>query len=156
LSNDDIFLGDSSSSIGNNDPYDNESNELIIPASTEEGIYYILFHADDDNEITESDENNNTACIQITIENTATIEDFTNNKLVTIHPNPTDNYINYVINKPSTVISHIIVLNEPGQVIKRIDKPKGTINLTDITNGSYIIIFYNSNEIISKYRVIKK
>jgi len=67
LSSDDVLLGDDSSSIGSDDESDGESADLTIPLGTSAGTYYILFSSDDEDELTESDEDNNVECIEITI-----------------------------------------------------------------------------------------
>ncbi len=55
----DIFLGYDSSSIGSNDRYDSESEQVIIPPNTREGYWYILFVADYRDFISERNEDNN-------------------------------------------------------------------------------------------------
>jgi hypothetical protein len=73
LSTDDIFLDDDSSGIGNDDPIKSEDQTLTIPIATPSGTYYILFVADNENEVAEGVlENNNVVCIQITVNNTNT------------------------------------------------------------------------------------
>lgn len=67
LSSDDTLLGNKESEIGNDIPSSNETGTLVIPANTPPGNYYILFVADNDDELTEPDESNNTSCIAIAI-----------------------------------------------------------------------------------------
>ncbi len=62
-----ILLGSDSSGIGSDDPTQNESATLTIPSNTSGGTYYIIFSADNDNELTESDEANNFECQQIIV-----------------------------------------------------------------------------------------
>lgn len=54
------------SSLGSNDPVENENYTLTIP-NVPGGTYYILFVADAANGLAEVDENNNVACEQITV-----------------------------------------------------------------------------------------
>jgi len=67
---DDIFLDDETSSIGSDNPNVDEDDTLTIPDGTPSGIYYILFVADSDNEVTEGAlENNNVECVEISVTN---------------------------------------------------------------------------------------
>ena len=68
LSSEDIYLGGDVSGLGSDDPTNSESEDITIPANTISGGYFIIFVADDNNDLVESDENNNTACIEITIQ----------------------------------------------------------------------------------------
>lgn len=67
LDSNDMVLGNEESEIGNDFPSSSETDTLLIPANTVPGNYYILFSADNDNELTEPDESNNISCIAITI-----------------------------------------------------------------------------------------
>jgi hypothetical protein len=64
----DIYLDYDSSSIGSDDLCDGESEYLTIPSNTPAGNYYILFVADYDNQVSESDENNNVVAEPISID----------------------------------------------------------------------------------------
>jgi hypothetical protein len=55
-------------SVGTNGPTDYESTTYTIPNGTPAGQYYILIFADSDFELAESNENDNLACIPITIQ----------------------------------------------------------------------------------------
>ncbi len=60
LDSSDVYLGNESSSIGSDDPYDPEDEIVTIPGNTSAGLYYILFVADYLDEIDEgSSEDNN-------------------------------------------------------------------------------------------------
>jgi subtilase family serine protease len=63
----DTYLGDDyvQSLTANNTS--NESEPIAIPSSTTPGNYYILYYADYQNSIAESNENNNVASVQITV-----------------------------------------------------------------------------------------
>ncbi|MFK7785088.1 MAG: fibronectin type III domain-containing protein [Crocinitomicaceae bacterium] len=67
LDNNDVLLGGDISSIGSNDLFDDEYETLTIPPGTAQGNYFILFAADNDQELQESDESNNIVCIPITV-----------------------------------------------------------------------------------------
>lgn len=68
LSSDDILLGSDVSNIGSDIPSATESSLVTIPNSTTVGSYYVLFIADANNDISESNENDNITCIAITID----------------------------------------------------------------------------------------
>ncbi len=63
----DIRLNTDNTSILSPGNTDTDSDPLTIPGITPAGTYYILFKADDSNVISETDENNNTCCKQITV-----------------------------------------------------------------------------------------
>lgn len=75
FSSDDILLDNDVSTIGVNSPTENENQDIILPLDIPLGNYYILFVADSNNDVEESDENDNTACIPITINTNGYIED---------------------------------------------------------------------------------
>lgn len=67
LDSDDQLLGEDVSSLGSNDQNDPESARLVIPASTPDGSYYILFVADYKNSHDEDNESNNLEFVEITV-----------------------------------------------------------------------------------------
>ncbi len=69
FSNDDIFLDEEVSSIGSDNTFENETEVVKIPSTTEGGNYYILVVADHTNLISESNENNNIVCKSIVVNN---------------------------------------------------------------------------------------
>jgi hypothetical protein len=69
FSSDDVFLAEDNSSIGSDDIFDNETEVVTIPSTTESGNYFIIFVADHNNDINESNENNNTLCHNVVINN---------------------------------------------------------------------------------------
>ncbi|MDP3831103.1 MAG: choice-of-anchor D domain-containing protein, partial [Ignavibacteriaceae bacterium] len=56
------YLGDDAVSSLDPNQSSNENETLIIPANTSPGVYYLVFVADYENSVLESDENNNKAC----------------------------------------------------------------------------------------------
>lgn len=68
LSSEDILLGSDQSNIGSDNTTSVESSIVTIPNATSAGSYYILFVADANNDISESDENDNITCVSITID----------------------------------------------------------------------------------------
>lgn len=67
LDSNDQLLGEDVSSIGSNDLNDPESAKLIIPSSTPEGSYYILFVADYKDSHYEDNEGNNLEFVEVTV-----------------------------------------------------------------------------------------
>jgi hypothetical protein len=71
--NSDILLGMDSASLGSDDLSENENATEPIPLGITSGTYYILFIADPDDDISETNENNNLEYIQIQISCSYTI-----------------------------------------------------------------------------------
>lgn len=71
FSSDDEILGSDNVNSLDTGESDNEDKNITIP-NVSEGVYYILFVADADEEIDESNENNNVTAIQIIVTNTTT------------------------------------------------------------------------------------
>ncbi|MCB0539731.1 MAG: N-acetylmuramoyl-L-alanine amidase, partial [Bacteroidetes bacterium] len=63
----DVLLGTEISDLGNNNPSIYEAVNFSINPSTVPGTYQILIIADSNNDITESNETNNTLCLPITV-----------------------------------------------------------------------------------------
>lgn len=70
LSDEDILLGSSISELGSDNLSVSKQETLSIPGETNPGIYYLLFRADDNDELFEYNEYDNSACIQIEINST--------------------------------------------------------------------------------------
>ncbi|MCD4770428.1 MAG: DNRLRE domain-containing protein, partial [Bacteroidales bacterium] len=66
----DTFLGSDGSSLSSTDTYDSESETLTIPSGISSGTYYICFIGDYLNEVSESNESNNSTNIQISVSGT--------------------------------------------------------------------------------------
>ncbi len=67
LSTDDILVSDDSISLGSDLPVNDASDAIELPNNLSPGIYYIIFQADAENVVFETDENNNTACAQFNL-----------------------------------------------------------------------------------------
>lgn len=63
----DIFLDESPSGLGSDDPCNSESETLKIPIDTDPGSYFLLFVADHDDDFDEIDESNNVRYIKINV-----------------------------------------------------------------------------------------
>lgn len=75
LSNEDVYLGGSISSLGVDNPSSSESINVSIPINTTAGTYYILFVGDNGQDVSENDETNNVSCVQITVNGAAGAND---------------------------------------------------------------------------------
>lgn len=83
FSGSDVPLGSDASSLGSDDPSNLENEELTIPTGTGAGNYYILFVGDADDILAESNENNNVACVPITVTAVATLTATLNSASIT-------------------------------------------------------------------------
>ncbi len=76
------------------------------------------------------------------------IIEFTN---LEVYPNPSNNYINL---DSSESIDKVTVLNNLGQVLITIKKPKEKINLSSLQEGIYIVVLENHSKNIRSVRKI--
>ena len=156
LSSDDIFLDDDASSLGSDDPTNDETQDLTIPANTPSGSYYILFVADSDDELNESNENNNIECMQITIDSNLAVVDFEFQKQVTVYPSPTSNIINLKF-KNNLNINNLIVFDLNGRLIKAKQADNlNNINISELTSGIYILHVIDDKNKKAIFRVVKE
>ncbi len=106
LDNSDILLADDGSGLGSDDPSNDENATVLIPSNISSGTYYILFVADAEDELSETNENNNIEYIQIQIECNEEEDIFlTNPSVSNTNPNCGDDIIlsctqNYSGNQP--------------------------------------------------------
>lgn len=68
LSTDDTLIGSDVSDLGSDNTSSTESSAVTIPSTTIPGNYYILFVADANNDISESNEGDNIICQTITVD----------------------------------------------------------------------------------------
>jgi hypothetical protein len=156
LSSDDILLGGDSSGLGSDDPTNEENETLTIPSTTNSGTYFIIFAADNENELNESNENNNTACVQITIEDVLTIIDYELQKQIKVYPNPTSSWINIKTNNNLT-LNRLVIYDMSGNQIKEIDGSNlNKINISELASGLYLLEVVNSLNKKAVLKIIKK
>ena len=74
---------------------------------------------------------------------------------LSIYPNPTSNQINI---SSSITIEKVMLSNYLGQNIKTytIDGNKGTIDISELTNGIYFAQFYHKGQIVAIKKIIKE
>ena len=156
LSSDDILLGGDSSGLGSDDPTNEENETLTIPSTTNSDTYFIIFAADNENELNESNENNNTACVQITIEDVLTIIDYELQKQIKVYPNPTSSWINIKTNNNLT-LNRLVIYDMSGNQIKEIDGSNlNKINISELASGLYLLEVVNSLNKKAVLKIIKK
>ncbi|MCI2228156.1 N-acetylmuramoyl-L-alanine amidase [Polaribacter sp. MSW13] len=156
LSANDVLLGSDASSLGSDDVSSNESETLTIPSNTTAGTYYIIFSADDDKELTESDETNNTSCIEITIEAVLSVKYLEFQKQLTVYPNPTSNFIN-IKSKQDLTIDKFYVYDINGRLIKEVNgNSLDKINISELTNGIYLLKIVSNENKKAVFRIVKK
>jgi hypothetical protein len=155
LSANDILLGSDCSEIGSDHTSQNESKIVNIPISSNSGIYYIIYSADHDNKLVETNENNNTACIQLMVNLTLDIqenESFKNS--LSLYPNPTTGLI--TLKTENYVISNMTVYDINSKQLLTSQNINNKIDISKLSAGIYFIKLTDSNNKNAVFRIIKK
>jgi N-acetylmuramoyl-L-alanine amidase len=156
LSNDDIYLDDDTSSLGSDDPTDDENQDLTIPANTPSGTHYILFVADADDELNESNENNNIECVQIMVNDALSVVDYEFQNQITIYPNPSSDLINISSNY-NLDINKLYVYDLNGRLLKTKEgNDLNKLNISELTNGIYLLKIVNNENKQAVFRIVKE
>jgi len=136
---------------------DTESQTLTIPSATSPGLYYILFAADATNVVNESNENNNTACVQLFIDNSISIFDTCiSAAALDIYPNPTSGIIRIELNHFNSRLSKIILTDLNGKHI--IVKESENLDYKDISNvksGMYLLLIQDTKGEQAIFKILK-
>lgn len=149
ISGDDVYLGYDPVSQLVSGGTSSESEQLTIPAETEEALWYILFYADANNEVSESDEENNVGSFRISVINMGL--------KTLIYPNPANDY--FTIKLPVEVESSTITIYTlEGKPVKEVKLTGSIIQISteDFESGQYIIQISIFNEKITKQIYIMK
>ncbi len=156
LSPDDILLGDDVSNIGSDNTSSNETESLVIPINTESGTYYILFVADDNNAINESDENNNIECIMLVVDGEfVSINEKDLQNHISLYPNPTEGII--TINSSEVNIQEIEIYNSNGLKLEDVEFINNEkIDLSPYANGIYYVRIVGESDERTTFKVIKQ
>lgn len=144
-SSNDILL--SSSTIGTTTPNGSYYRypTLNIPNAIS-GNYYLLFQADANNQVTESNENNNITVRPITINPSSSRFANTSSITLTAYPNPTTDVLNIKWVSPKYQKSLLTIYNANGQTVmqKDINTLQGsnthTIDMLNLPAGVYVVI----------------
>ena len=155
LNSSDVLLNDQDySTIDVNDPSDEESRTVTIPNNTNLGKYYLLVIADATDVVSESNENNNTACIQLIISNTVDNQEVNLKNKITIFPNPVPSILHFDIDA-SVKIDYVEILNSLGQTIQSETNTKNEIDVSKIPNGIYFVKFVTNKQETIMFRIVK-
>jgi len=155
LNSSDVLLNNLDySTINVNDPSDEESHTLTIPNGANLGKYYILAVADATNAITESDETNNVACIQVFISNTVDNQDVTVQNKIKVFPNPVQSNL-YIDIDPSIKIDHIEIINGLGQTILSEKDATNKLDLSALSRGTYFVRFITTDQELAIFKIVK-
>jgi hypothetical protein len=148
ISGDDVYLGYDPVCQLTPGGTSSESEQLTIPIGTEEGLWYVLFYADANNEVSESNENNNVSSFRISVLDMGL--------KTLIYPNPADG--SFTIKLPvEGESSTITIYNIKGIPVKEIKAEGGIIQVTteDFESGQYIVQIHILNQKIIKQINIK-
>lgn len=154
LDTSDIYLDYDYSNVNAVNTHEKETDTLTIPAETTPGTYYILFVGDATNVINESNEDNNTACVQINVENNFN-QDLELKKQIIISPNPVIDILNFEVLNP-VIIKRVVLINKLGQTMKITDKPESQINISELSADVYFVKFISDDEKTAIFKIVKK
>ncbi len=162
---DDDYIDDDFSTLSSSDESDGETDQFTIPSDTPDGLYYILFVADHEDEYVENDETNNVIAIQIEVggvdmmqandeisslteENSlpiqlenkenSTLFDLQKNKII-LFPNPTSDILNIRLDRGG--VYRYEVYDDQGKKWKDgiiMDK-NYSININNIPSGKMVL-----------------
>jgi hypothetical protein len=121
------------------------SHTVIVPEGTSPGTWYILFFADADEQIAESDEDNNVNYMGFTVDTTTAIDDpvsDTYNRNIKVYPNPASGslYIEYTGLKDAQV--EIDIYNSTGTHMMTLNHAMLNQNPFSINTQSWPAGFY--------------
>jgi hypothetical protein len=157
---DDLLLGtDAAGSLGPGESA-SLSQTLTIPSTTIPGDWYILFFADAANQVTESDENNNIANVQITVDTATYIADYSANN-IKVYPNPLNDYLHIDFSGIDDRPESVEIINSMGLPVRRFTiSPLSPGNLAfsikDIASGIYVIRINFEKNVCREVIVVKE
>ena len=166
LDSTDILLSDQDfSTINSNNTSEIENQTLTIPSGTSAGTYYILFKADATNVISENNENNNTACLQITVSMSSPEDIFLTDittSASTVKPGGTftietnQNYIGQSSDVPNVYLYYYLStncqLNSSDVLLSNLDY--STININDPSDEESRTLTIPNNTNLGKYYIL--
>lgn len=159
LSLDDVYLEDDPSTIGSTDSSDFEFKEVTIPSGTSAGMYYILFFADGENIVAETDEDNNVECVPITINDGAlSVDDSELNSKIKVYPNPVSNILTINLGEIHSKIN-LEIFNAIGQrvnLLKFDNKQTLSVNTSSLSSGIYFFKIKTDSINSVEFKIIKE
>jgi hypothetical protein len=156
----DLLLG--TDAVGSLDPGESssQSQTLVIPSNTVPGVWYIVFYADAEGDVDESDENNNISSIQITVEDPIYISE-NNAEMIKVYPNPLDDYLYIDISSLKGKPVSLEIINSTGILVRQYpvsQQNQGTLafNVKDLASGIYIIRMKFDKDVAKEVMVVKE
>jgi hypothetical protein len=156
---DDIELGSSNIGILNYNSTSGLNKNLIIPVSIVTGTWYFLFKADANSEITEVNENNNIAYVQISVTPNSSINDFLTEDMIKIFPNPAFDFVEIQLSNELVNCKSIRLINTFGQVLaihETENHQNFRFDISDKASGIYFIELVLSDQSITRKLLINK
>jgi len=164
--NSDVLLNDQNfSTINSTQTSEVESQTLTIPNGTNAGTYYLLFVADATNVVSENNENNNTACLQIIVTSSSPEDIFLSNINISTHvvqPGDTvtieanQNYIGQSNDVPNVYLYYYLStnckLNSSDVLLNNQDY--STINVNDPTDEESRTLTIPNSTNLGKYYLL--
>lgn len=128
------------------------------------GTYRLGIWVDSDEDITETDEDNNTGLLAGNNNyspSTANIEVFNNQDKISVYPNPAVDFINIDVDTDTKIESHVSLFNLNGQEVLSFDandtiSDNGLkIDVSNMEKGIYVLKFVASGEMFTKKVIVK-
>ncbi|MCP4158867.1 MAG: T9SS type A sorting domain-containing protein [Deltaproteobacteria bacterium] len=150
-----VYLGGDSSGVGYYEPIVGETETITIPEDTPAGPYVIVFQADYNQELEESNEDNNDdVCIEINVTQPLSIGENALKNSISIYPNPTEG--NLIISNPKFLdINKIEVYDIVGSKVLDFKYPNNNISIENLQSGTYFLNVRLENGAQSTYKIIK-
>lgn len=150
----DILLETDAVNLGNDFSEINLAESLTIPTEINSGQYYIRIVADTENSLPELYENNNAACVEITINNALALTNFDFENQLDIFPNPTHDVIS-VASGSNFQVERMLLFNSSGQLVLE-QKENKELNLQDFGAGLYLLKVFSKENHTAVFKVIKE
>lgn len=120
-----------------------QADTLTIPGDTEHGDWYILFVADTDHQVDETDESNNVGFAAFSVDTATSMEDGTNEDLFEIYPNPAKNAIYMKYSGPGNEAVEVEIFDSKGSrqavySFTNADQGSCSISCKDWLTGVYL------------------
>ncbi len=133
----------------------NFSRSLTIPANTADGTYYVLFVADYEDYLSESNESNNVQSVQLIVDSSTAVNDNFITKNIQLFPNPTKGKIS-IKTSDAINISKVEVYTMLGQKIENLNIQNNKIDIHHLANGSYLIKITDDKQNTGSFKILKK